>query len=93
MPFPTAGLLADRVNTGVPKFVKLQAAWLVPAIATDGIWSTCMVMLEPLLPQELAMVHCKVCVPTDKLVTVVLGLLILVIVPVPPITDQVPIPE
>ena len=56
--------------------------------------STCIVIVDVVLEQVPAevMLHCKTFVPSVKPVTVLVGLLVVVIVAPPLITDQVPVP-
>ena len=72
----------------------IQTVWFVPALAILVAGSTMMVIVLDVLEQvpALVMLHCKTFVPKLKLVTVEFAASELVMIPVPVITDQVPVP-
>lgn len=88
VPVPTSGVFPIRAKVGV----LIQIDWLEPAFAIVGTLSTCMFRLDVLEHTPLAIVHCKVFNPNPKPVTALVGELGFDIVPLPAITDHVPIP-
>ena len=90
VPAPVVGVLAAKVV----ELVVIQIVCDGPALAIDVAGSTCIVIVDVVLEQVPAevMLHCKTLVPSVKPVTVLVGLLVVVIVAPPLITDQVPVP-
>lgn len=89
IPVPTTGTLPITVAV----FAVIQIVWLGLAVAVVGAWSTCMLMVDVLEPQApFAIVHCKIFKPDANAVTLLVSSVGVVTVPLPAITDHVPIP-
>lgn len=88
VPVPTSGVFPVRAKVGV----LIQIDWLEPALAIVGTLSTCIFKVDVLEHIPLAIVHSSVFNPSPKPVMVLVGEFGFDIVPLPAITDQVPIP-
>jgi hypothetical protein len=71
---------------------EIQRVWLLPAREVDGRSSTCMLIVAELEQPPLVMVHSRIFTPTLRLVTVLFSWLMFVIVPLPIVIDQLPMP-
>lgn len=88
VPTPVVGMLPVSCVVGVV----IQTNCVGPTVAVVGTPSTWIAIVELLEQPPLVSFHCKILVPTLRLVTEVLERLGAVSVPLPTITDQVPIP-
>jgi len=88
VPVPTKAVLPASKVVGV----LIHIDWLGPAFESVGTLSTCMLNVDVLEQTPLAIVHWRTFVPKANPVKVDAGLLGLVTVPPPTITDHVPIP-
>ncbi len=90
VPVPVVGVLAANVAFGL----EIQTVWLLPALAMLLAGSTIIVIVELVLEQVPADVidHSKMFEPKERFVTVLFAANELVKIPVPVITDQVPVP-
>ena len=90
VPTPVVGVFPANIVDGL----LIQSVWLAPAEEILGAGSTCIVIDEIVCGQAplLVILQCKTFNPRPRLVTVVFGVLGLVIVPDPLITDHVPMP-
>jgi len=90
VPIPVVGVLAASVAFGE----LIQTVWFDPALAMLVAGSTIIVIVDVVLEQvpALVIVHSNILVPKLKFVTVEFGASELVIIPVPLMTDHVPVP-
>ena len=87
LPVPTAGILPPIVATVA------QTVWLTPALASVGFASCVIDIVEVVEGQTpLLIVHLKISTPTPNAVKPVVSSVGVVIVPVPPINVQLPVP-
>ncbi len=90
VPVPVVGVFAAKVAFGLD----IQTVWFGPALAILVAGSTMMVIVldvDEHVPAEV-IVHSKILVPNERLVTVLFAAKLLVKIPVPDNTDHVPTP-